>query len=181
MEKILALELLSVYLDVNTALSQFGSVEPSDSASVQRVFDNLQKNLVTAVQSGLFTTSLAAASKYFNSTITSRAVVSKTTTTSGLTIQNQPTPQPSTVPLASTGSSNTSAGSDDKMNYIIGISAAIGVLMIVAAGFLIAYIRLGQADASIATNQSGEIDAHGSKQNALTKTEIESKSLSDDL
>ena len=121
------------------------------------LFTKLQQKLTTSVQSGDFTKQLTSASKNLNANVTSKAVVSKTTT-SGMAIQNPPTAAPTAVPPSSKSSTTNN---NDSMYMAIGIISGIALLLIVAVCFLVAYlVRLRNA---LAPNKkyAGEDSRHG--------------------
>jgi len=170
---------VSVNMDVNIPLWRYAAVVPSDPDSVQSLYSSLQKNVVGAVRSGNFTISLEASSKYFNATTTTGAVVFKTTS-SGMTIENQPTPEPSGVPLMVAGNSGNSSMGSENMKYVIGIAIAVAILLMIAAAFVVAYFRLAHVDKTTATEVINEQSAtdvpSGSKAYSSTDQGMESKS-----
>eukprot|EP01035_Chromulina_nebulosa_P039309 gene39309-53141_t len=117
---------VSANMNVHIPLSRFAAVaSPSNTSSVVNLFTKLQQKLVTSVQSGDFTKQLTSTSKNLNANVTSKAVVSKTTT-SGMAIQNPPTVAPIAVV-----SSFQPAVNNDRMHMIIGIASGMPLLLIV--------------------------------------------------
>eukprot|EP01036_Dinobryon_divergens_P034856 gene34856-45107_t len=114
-------ESVSANMNVHIPLSRFTAVSPSNTSSVVSLFTKLQQKLATSVQSGDFTKQLTSTSKNLNANVTSKAVVSKTTT-SGMAIQNPPTMVPTAMPPSSKSSTSNS---NDNMYIIIGVVSEI--------------------------------------------------------
>ena len=160
---------ISAVMYVHIPLSQFEAVAvPSNTSSVLGLFTQLQQKLVSTVQSGAFTKQLSSVSKYLNASVTSNAVVSKTTA-SGMTIQNPPTLAPTVVPPSS-----KSAVRLDTMYIIIGIVSAGVVLLLIAVCFLVAYIwHLNSSKPSDKTAVFFSNPASSSTKEAATETNKE--------
>jgi len=157
--KVAAIEVLAVIsanMDIRIPLSQYPTaVSLSNSSSVGSLFNKLQQKLVSNVQSGAFSKQLTSASKYLNATVTSNAVVSKTSTT-GMAIQYPPTSAPTAIPL----SNKSSSTNNDSMYMAIGIISGVALLLIVAVCFLVAYL-LRLRKALLPVKKNGEETRHG--------------------
>jgi hypothetical protein len=144
MISILAVASVSANMKVDIPLSQFAAVtDPSNSSSVANLFNNLQQQLINAVESGDFTKQLSATSKYLKANATSKAVVTKTST-SGMVIQNPPTAAPIAVAVSNKSSVN--------MSIIIGVVSGVAFLLLIAVCFLAAYVLHLSSDKVVSTN-----------------------------
>lgn len=143
---------VSANMKVHIPLSQFAAVAvPSNTSSVANLFNKLQQKLTNAVQTGEFTKQLSSASKYLNANVTSKAVVTKTST-SGMAIQNPPTAAPIAVAVAV---SNQSSVKTDNMYIIIGVVSGVALLLLIAVCFLVVYflhLKVSSSDKAVSTN-----------------------------
>ena len=137
---------------MNIPLADFAMVvAPSNTSSVLSFYNKLQQKMLASIQSGDFNTQLNSISKYFNATLISKAVVSKTKA-SAMTVQNPPSLAPSSGPNTggTSGTDKNSTDVNDGSTYlIIGIVAGIAFLFFfIAACFTFFYIRISNRQRS---------------------------------
>lgn len=159
-------------LCVNIPLADFATVIiPSNISSIISFYNKLQQRLTSSIQSGEFNTQLASISKYFNATLISKAVVSKTKA-SAMTVQNPPSLAPSTGPNSGGMDKKSSNVNDGSTSYIIiGIVAGIAFLFLsIAVCFTIFYIRISNmhSPSSLVVSRENPAASEGSPNGAFS-------------